>query len=102
MDKDGIGDVCCCRGLAGNVDNDPNDGVDVSDLSRLIDFMLISFSPLACPDEANVDGYPGIDISDLSRLIDNLFISFSLPEVCGGIVEPTSYMGEVQFPETRD
>jgi hypothetical protein len=72
----------CCAGTAGNVDCDPGDGCDISDLSALIDNLYIAFTPLCCPLEANVDGQPGIDISDLSALIDYLYISFAPPAVC--------------------
>ncbi len=72
----------CCIGTRGNVDCDPGQGVDISDLSRLIDNLFISFDPLCCFDEANVDGAGSIDISDLSVLIDNLFISFAPLQAC--------------------
>ena len=72
----------CCVGLTGNVDCDPFDGVDISDLSALIDNLYISFTPLCCPDEANCDGSPGIDISDLTCMIDYLYISFAMPQPC--------------------
>ena len=74
----------CCLDATGNVDCDPSDGADISDLSGLIDFLYITFTPLCCPKEANVDGDPagGIDISDLSALIDYLYISFTPPAAC--------------------
>jgi hypothetical protein len=74
----------CCVALTGNVDCDPGDGVDISDLSGLIDFLYISFAPLCCLGEANIDGDlgGGIDISDLSALIDYLYISFTPPASC--------------------
>lgn len=72
----------CCVNLTGNVDCDPGDGSDISDLSALIDNLYISFVPLCCTAEANVDGQPGIDISDLSALIDYLYISFTRPAAC--------------------
>lgn len=72
----------CCAGSAGNVDCDPGDGCDISDLSALIDNLYIAFGPLCCVPEANVDGQPGIDISDLSALIDYLYISFTPPAAC--------------------
>ena len=62
--------IQCCQGLTGNVDCDPNDGVDTSDLSRLVDFLYISFIPLCYETEANVDGQRGIDISDLWALVN--------------------------------
>jgi hypothetical protein len=72
----------CCINLTGNVDCDPSDGTDISDLSALIDNLYISFTPLCCSAEANTDGQPGIDISDLSALIDYLYISFTPPAAC--------------------
>jgi hypothetical protein len=74
----------CCVGLTGNVDGDPLEGVDISDLSALIDFLYISFTPPTCLAEANTDGdlAGGVDISDLSTLIDFLYISFTPPAAC--------------------
>jgi hypothetical protein len=74
----------CCAGLTGNVDCDLNDGVDISDLSAMIDNLYISFAPLCCKKEANVDGSVdgNIDISDLSALIDYLYINFTPPAAC--------------------
>jgi hypothetical protein len=74
----------CCGGLTGNVDCDQSDGTDISDLSALIDYLYISFTPLCCKEEANTDGSAdgNIDISDLSALIDYLYISFTIPASC--------------------
>jgi hypothetical protein len=79
---DGIGDACCCTGTTGNVDCDLGNGIDISDLSTLIDYLYITFTPLCCPASANVDGQPGVDIADLSALIDYLYISFTSPANC--------------------
>ena len=67
----------CCENLRGNVDCDPADGVDISDLSAMIDALYLTFSPLCCKEEANVDGFGQVDIGDLSTLIDYLYISFT-------------------------
>jgi len=72
----------CCNGLSGNVDCDPDEQVDISDLTRLIDYLYVSFLPLCCVDEANIDGEAGVDISDLSALIDNLYITFTPIRQC--------------------
>ena len=72
----------CCRSTTGNVDCDPVDIVDIGDLSALIDNLYITFAPLCCVKEANVDGQAGIDISDLAALIDYLYISFTPPAAC--------------------
>lgn len=74
------GDQGClyCGGvICGNIDCDASNGIDISDLSALIDYLFISFSPLCCPAAANCDGVWPLDIGDLSWLIDYLFISGS-------------------------
>jgi hypothetical protein len=60
------------------------DGVDISDLSALIDYLYVSFTPLCCKAEANLDDSSdgNADISDLSALIDYLYVSFNLPAAC--------------------
>ena len=88
QDFDANSGGCCTAnsidGRTGNVDADPGRGVDISDLTILIDFLYVSFNPPVCMPSANIDGDAGggIDISDLSRLIDYLYINFTLPEVC--------------------
>jgi hypothetical protein len=74
----------CCIDLTGNVDYDPADIVDLGDLTALIDYLFISFTPPACMEEANVDGDPEglVDLGDLTALIDYLFISFTTPAAC--------------------
>lgn len=79
----------CCTDLSidgrtGNIDGDPGLGVDISDLSALIDYLYISFTPPPCLLSANTDGdgSGGVDISDLSALIDYLYISFTPPALC--------------------
>ncbi|MBU0982788.1 MAG: thrombospondin type 3 repeat-containing protein [candidate division Zixibacteria bacterium] len=79
LDSNGVGDACegCCLGSTGNVDCDELDGVDVGDLTRLIDHLFISFAPLCCPPEANTDGGGGVDVGDLTAMISHLFIAFN-------------------------
>ncbi|UCC44623.1 MAG: serine hydrolase [Candidatus Zixiibacteriota bacterium] len=79
---DGIGDACCCVTNTGNVDNDPGNICDIGDLTRLIDYLFISYEILDCPNEANTDGEGVIDIGDLTRLIDYLFISYEPTAAC--------------------
>ena len=71
----------CCVGLTGNVDDDPDDIIDLSDLTALIDYLFISFTPPACMEEANIDGDPEgtVDLGDVTGLIDYLFITFTEP-----------------------
>jgi hypothetical protein len=74
---DGIGDACCCVTIAGNIDGDPGELVDIGDLTALISYLYIPPNPVpGCPREANVDGDGSglIDIGDLTALISYLYI----------------------------
>jgi hypothetical protein len=81
-----IGDACeaCCIGTSGNIDADPEDSIDLADLTLLIDYLFISFNIPECMAEANVNGdLEGmVDLADLTSLIDYLFISFTPPAMC--------------------
>ncbi|RME25144.1 MAG: hypothetical protein D6800_07920, partial [Candidatus Zixiibacteriota bacterium] len=74
----------CCLGTTGNINCDPDDITDVSDLTTLINHLFVSFTPLCCQEEANIDGDPvgTVDIADLTALIDHLFISFAPTAPC--------------------
>jgi hypothetical protein len=72
----------CCLGKSGNVDCDPCNRVDISDLSRLIDYCYISYSPLCCVSAANTDGEGKPDIADITALIDYLYLSFTPTADC--------------------
>jgi len=75
----------CCEGTTGNIDCDPAQSVDGSDLSVLIDYLFIhpATAVLCCEAEADVDAGEGIDGADLSQLIDHLFIHpTSVPRNC--------------------
>lgn len=56
-------------------DFDYSHNCDIADLSRLIDFLFISFTPISPSKIADLDGDCRVDISDLSTMIDALFIS---------------------------
>lgn len=66
---------CSCIGMTGNVDGDPYDAVNISDLSDLISYLFLGQGSVACPVEANVDGSPdgNLTVSDLNVLISYLF-----------------------------
>ncbi|MBN1210975.1 MAG: fibronectin type III domain-containing protein [candidate division Zixibacteria bacterium] len=76
----------CCIGFVGNVDCSVEEGPDITDIMRLIDYLYLSHAPLCCPAEADTDGgggYPYIDpdITDITRLIDYLYLSHNpLPD----------------------
>ncbi|HVP06331.1 MAG TPA: right-handed parallel beta-helix repeat-containing protein [Candidatus Acidoferrum sp.] len=77
----GVYDVTCvcCKLTTGNVDGDPADQVDISDLQALIDNLFFSLPITPCAAEADLDGSGSLDISDLQALIDHLFFGTPLP-----------------------
>ena len=82
----------CCIGIRGNIDGDPYDEIDISDLTYLIDYMFTQGPLPPCWSEANVDGRddltPGedtaedIDISVLVYLVDYMFTDGPEPPSC--------------------
>jgi hypothetical protein len=85
-DTDGIGDVCdgCCVGQTGNVNYDPLDAVNLTDLTVLINHLFVTFEPLTCPEEANTSGDPSgqVNLTDVTALVNNLFVTFELLPAC--------------------
>ena len=80
---------CCVGDMVGNIDGDINDDVSIGDLTVLIDFLFVTFTPPACLQEADVDmsgqpdpGIADISLGDLSALIDHLFVSFAALPPC--------------------
>ncbi len=72
----------CCVGIRGNVDNDPGDNVDISDLVQLVDFIFVGGVAPECEEEGNVDGLGDTDISDLVQLVDFIFTGGIPPANC--------------------
>ncbi|MDD3731050.1 MAG: FlgD immunoglobulin-like domain containing protein [candidate division Zixibacteria bacterium] len=74
-DNDGIGNACCCIGMTGNADCSASEDPDISDISRIVDYLYISHRILCCPNEAdcNTDGI--IDIQDITALTDYLYLT---------------------------
>jgi hypothetical protein len=66
---------CCENNIAGNVDCDPDQIVDILDIIRLIDYKFKFESPLCCLDEANTNGDSAdlVDILDIVHFIDYKF-----------------------------
>ena len=74
---DGIGDVCegCCIDFTGDANCSGGDP-DISDITRLIDYLYLSHNELCCLEEADANASGGEpDISDITRLIDHLYLS---------------------------
>jgi hypothetical protein len=82
-DGDLLGDVCdliCCA-VRGDIDHGGN-GIDISDLVYMVDYMFTGGPPPLCVDEADIDGTGGIDISDLVYLVDYMFNGGPPPVEC--------------------
>jgi len=74
----------CCYGTVGNTNCSHDEQPDISDITRLIDYLYISHDPLCCPPEADANGSgdPEPDISDITKLIDHLYISHAPLPLC--------------------
>ena len=76
---------CCLPPIRGNVDYDPGDAVDISDLVYLVDYMFNSGPEPPCLSESDIDASGGespIDISDLVYLVDYMFTGGPAPAAC--------------------
>jgi hypothetical protein len=70
--------TCCTAPTTGDVD--ASGGVDISDLSAMVDYLFNSLPfPGSCFTEQDVDKSGSVDISDLQAIIDYLFNSIPLP-----------------------
>lgn len=76
--------VNCCEGITGNVNDDPEENVSLSDLTVLVNHLFVTFEPLACPAEANTSGDPAgeLTLSDLTALVNSLFVTFGPLPAC--------------------
>ncbi len=75
----------CCVGIRGNVNGDPADQIDISDLVFLVGFMFQSGVIPPCMEEADINGSGGvapIDISDLVTLVAYMFQGGTDPSPC--------------------
>jgi len=82
----------CCQDQTGNVNCDPDNQVNLLDITRLIDYLYQSGEPLCCPDEANIDGDSEMEISilDITALIDFLYKGGEPPANCKPPIIPPS------------
>jgi hypothetical protein len=73
----------CCDGLAGNIDGDPDDLIDIADLVYLVDAMFTMGEMPSCAHEVDVNGDGvGPDISDLVHFVDYFFSGGASPAAC--------------------
>lgn len=72
----------CCVGYRGNIDDDPAEGITISDLMYLVDYMFRGGPEPACFDEADVDADDLVGIADLTYMIDYMFLGGLAPLLC--------------------
>lgn len=74
----------CCFGATGNVNLDPADVVNLTDLTTLINSLFVTFDPLLCLAEANTSGDEACEISltDVTKLVNHLFVTFESTAPC--------------------
>ncbi|MFZ5979095.1 MAG: C10 family peptidase [Candidatus Zixiibacteriota bacterium] len=73
----------CCIGSTGNTNCSAEEEPDISDITRLIDYLYVSHDPLCCFEEADANASGGTepDISDITTLIDYLYLTHeTLPD----------------------
>ncbi|MCP4686166.1 MAG: hypothetical protein GY867_12075 [bacterium] len=76
-----------CMGTLGNVTLSPNcdpsdQTVDITDLQLFIDHQFLTFTPLCCVEEADLDFSGEIDITDLQLMVDCQFITLDPFPAC--------------------
>ncbi len=71
-----------CVGMRGNVNADLADGVDISDLTYLVNYLFVAGPPPKSSEETDVTASLTIDISDLTKLVNHLFVTFEALEPC--------------------
>jgi len=72
--------TCCIGPTVG--DCDQSGGVDITDISVLIDNQFLTLTPLVCDAEGDVDFSGIVDITDLSIMIDNQFLTLTPLSPC--------------------
>lgn len=79
-----VASASCCVGATGNVNNDPQGDINLTDLTELVNHLFVTFAPLGCPAAANTTGDAACDLnlSDLTKLVNKLFVTFEPTANC--------------------
>lgn len=78
----GTGTPSCCIGSRGNVNGDPADQIDISDLVYLVDYSFNGGPAPPCFEEADVDASGEINIADIVYLVNYMFLGDFPPPAC--------------------
>ena len=67
----------CCVGKTGNANCDPEERVNLSDITKLIERVYISMEPLCCEAEGNTNGSLDnrLSLGDITLLIDHVYVT---------------------------
>lgn len=71
-----------CIGVAGNTNCDPQEVVNLSDITALVNHLFVTYQPIECGGEANVNGDDRVNLSDLTHLVNYLFQQGPPPVSC--------------------
>ena len=71
---------CSCCVIRGDVNH--SGGIDVSDLTYIVDYLFAGGAAPPCDIEGDVNGSGGIDVSDLTFIVDYLFAGGAAPPPC--------------------
>ena len=76
--------VSCCQGFRGNVDGDPGDMIDITDLTYLVAYAFQGGPHAPCVFEGDVNADGGLTpfILDLTYLVDYMFNGGPEPPAC--------------------
>lgn len=76
--------VTCCEGFRGNINSDPFDMIDISDLTYLVNYAFLGGDPPPCVFEGDVNGDGSLTpfILDLTYLVDYMFSGGPPPPAC--------------------
>ncbi|NOY88246.1 MAG: hypothetical protein GXO93_02500, partial [FCB group bacterium] len=72
----------CCVGMRGNVDNDPDDKVNISDVMYLINYAFSGGPAPQCMEEADVNGDGSVNVVDINYLTNYMFEGGPAPVAC--------------------
>jgi FG-GAP-like repeat len=74
--------VSCCVGIRGNANGDPNQSVNVVDLTFIVQFLFHGGAVPPCRLEGSVNGDANINIVDVTYLVNYMFKSGAPPPAC--------------------
>ncbi len=72
----------CCWGQRGNIDSDPQEKINLVDLTALINYVTGGGWVPSCKEEADINGDTKINLVDLSSLINHLTGGPFVPAAC--------------------